>query len=93
MPQKKSRPSDPLADAMSRQQYLDRYILHLRQRLRRRNLNLVLGAGATKDAGAPLWPTLVGRLREALSDIRSASSKDASQTFGPAMAAQILFTG
>jgi energy-coupling factor transporter ATP-binding protein EcfA2 len=84
----------PLAQAAQRNQHLDRFLLHLRQRLTQRKLNLVLGAGATKDAGAPLWGTLVSRLRDKLkaAAVRGNNRPEANERFGPAMAAQILLT-
>jgi hypothetical protein len=79
----------PLAAAFQRQKHLDRFIVHLRQQCTARNLNLVVGAGATTDAGTPQWGELIRRLRKKMIKFTDLK-KDHLESFGYTMAASVL---
>lgn len=80
----------PLADAFQRQPHLERFIIHLRQRFQGKHLTLVLGAGASCEAGTPLWMDLVERLRKRHIPLKSPRAPDTLSRFGPAFSLQVL---
>ena len=57
-----SREFAALADACNSQTQLPVWLCHMSQRLDRRRLGLILGAGVSIDAGCPEWKELVTRL-------------------------------
>jgi hypothetical protein len=51
-----------LADAIKSEPRLPIWLIHIWQRLHRRKLGLILGAGVSIDAGCPTWDALVKQL-------------------------------
>lgn len=57
---------DRILDTMAGQPLLPRFLVHLRQRIAAKELTVVIGAGATTDAGAPMWDALLDRIHAAV---------------------------
>jgi predicted ATPase len=58
--------TEQIVELIQKQPLLARFLIHLRQRKAVKELTVVVGAGATWDAGAPLWDELLNRIRAAL---------------------------
>lgn len=86
---KPSRTTNRLTAAFARQPHLERFIIHLRQRFQSKQLTMVLGAGASCEAGTPVWLDLVKRLQKRHIPLKDPSPKSTS-AFGPAFSLQVL---
>ncbi|WP_417455906.1 SIR2 family protein [Kordiimonas sp.] len=63
-----------LRSAIRRQPNLAKWLCHIIQRRDGKQLSLMLGAGASTDAGIPMWEELVERISHELSDFRETYS-------------------
>lgn len=78
-------------DSLEQQSCLERFIIHLRQRLQSEQLTLIVGAGISAEAKAPLWNDLVARLQKKLDGGGRIKKTDPRWALGPAFLSQILF--
>ena len=85
--------ADILAEVKKRptQCNIDRFIVHMRQRLSARKLGLLVGSGAVTDAGLPTWPELTASIERRVTEkLQAADSSVRTKTESQMYRAQIL---